>query len=138
MFKQLTEWRSERGLNSYNFESQIRCDVEELFELMGYDNLDMEYLINDFMERYYISTLQPKDTEKVDAHCDKIVFAVNAIEQLGYDAEQCMNETIKEISSRTGAINPGTKKWEKFKTEEAKAKWYKADYSKFKRVKNDR
>ena len=49
---------------------------------------------------------------------------------LGFIPEACMMETIKEISSRTGAYNPITDKWEKFKTPEAMAKWYSADYSK--------
>ncbi len=40
--------------------------------------------------------------------------------------------TLKEISSRTGSWNPVTGKWEKFKTPEAMAKWYSADYSKAK------
>jgi hypothetical protein len=52
-----------------------------------------------------------------------------AIEELGYDFDKCMHETLKEISSRTGSMNEETGKWEKFTTAEAKASWYKADYS---------
>ena len=52
-----------------------------------------------------------------------------AIEELGYDFDKCMDETLKEISSRTGSMNEETGKWEKFTTAEAKASWYKADYS---------
>ena len=46
----------------------------------------------------------------------------------GYNFEIAMLETIKEISSRTGSYNEATKKWEKDLSDEAKAKWYKADY----------
>ena len=61
----------------------------------------------------------------------QVIFTTcaTAIEELGYDFDKCMNETLKEISSRTGSINEETGKWEKFTTEEAKASWYKADYS---------
>lgn len=51
---------------------------------------------------------------------------------LGYDFYSAMNETIKEIDSRTGAYDPKIGKWVKFTTPEAKALWYYADYSKCK------
>lgn len=50
------------------------------------------------------------------------------IERLGYDPYQCMLETIKEISSRTGTYNEAIGKWVKDKSPEAMAKWHKADY----------
>jgi len=59
-------------------------------------------------------------------------YAKYQIEYLGYDFLIAMDETLKEIHSRTGAMNEATGKWEKFKTEEAMALWYKADYSKAK------
>jgi hypothetical protein len=48
--------------------------------------------------------------------------------QKGYDLFVCMDETIKEISSRTGSYDPAIGKWIKDKSPEAKAKWYKANY----------
>ena len=39
-----------------------------------------------------------------------------------------MLETIKEISSRTGAYDENAKKWVKDTSDEARAKWYKPDY----------
>ena len=47
---------------------------------------------------------------------------------IGYDFKMAMNETIKEISSRTGSYDETAKKWIKDTSEEAKAKWYKANY----------
>ena len=64
----------------------------------------------------------------VDAYCDVIVFAVGAIMKLGYHPTIALHETGKEINSRRGAIVDG--KFEKDLSDEAKAKWYKADYSK--------
>ena len=47
-----------------------------------------------------------------------------------------MDETIKEISSRTGAYDENAKKWVKDESDEAKAKWYQADYE-LARIKNE-
>ena len=50
------------------------------------------------------------------------------IEDMDYDYFKCMNETLKEIESRKGAFNSESGKWEKFKDDESKKLWYKADY----------
>ena len=49
-------------------------------------------------------------------------------EQYGFNFEIAMLETIKEISSRTGAYDENAKKWVKDESNEAKAKWYQANY----------
>ena len=49
-------------------------------------------------------------------------------EQYGFNFEIAMLETIKEISSRTGAYDEKAKKWVKDESDEARAKWYKANY----------
>ena len=51
-------------------------------------------------------------------------------EHYGFNFQIAMDETIKEISSRTGAYDENAKKWVKDESDEAKAKWYKADYEK--------
>lgn len=51
-------------------------------------------------------------------------------EQYGFNFEIAMLETIKEISSRTGSYDEKAKKWVKDESDEAKAKWYQADYEK--------
>lgn len=51
-------------------------------------------------------------------------------EHYGFDFQTAMDETIKEISSRTGSYDEKAKKWVKDESDEAKAKWYKADYEK--------
>lgn len=110
MFQSLKEWREERGLQSTigNIQGNL---CEELTEYLRANTVD----------------------EQIDALCDIVVFSINAIEAKGYDAELCMKETLKEIHSRKGAMNKESGKWEKFKTDDAKALWYKADYSKAKR-----
>ena len=49
-------------------------------------------------------------------------------EQYGFNFEIAMLETIKEISSRTGSYDEKAKKWVKDESDEARAKWYKANY----------
>ena len=51
-------------------------------------------------------------------------------ENYGFNFEIAMLETIKEISSRTGAYDEKAKKWIKDTSDEARAKWYQADYEK--------
>ena len=68
--------------------------------------------------------------EQVDAFCDVITFATGALLKLGYDPEKAIAECGKEINSRVGSMVDG--KFEKDLSDEAKANWYKADYSKAK------
>ena len=49
-------------------------------------------------------------------------------EKYGFNFEIAMLETIKEISSRTGSYDENAKKWVKDESNEAKAKWYSANY----------
>ena len=55
-------------------------------------------------------------------------YCASVCEQYGFNFEVAMLETIKEISSRTGAYDENAKKWVKDESDEARAKWYKADY----------
>lgn len=59
-------------------------------------------------------------------------YLLTAIMLLGYNPQKCLAETIKEISSRTGSFDESINKFVKDTSDEAKAKWYKADYSKCK------
>lgn len=63
---------------------------------------------------------------------DIIEISKYMIENLGFNYDLCMNETLLEIESRKGAFNSDTGKWEKFKDEDSMKLWYKADYSKCK------
>ena len=51
-------------------------------------------------------------------------------EHYGFNFEIAMLETIKEISSRTGSYDEKAKKWVKDSSDQARAKWYQADYEK--------
>lgn len=125
----LKGWREERGITGYSLETHVRCVAEELFELMHYNDEECKANVKAFMGLFYKDVVINMNTV-IDASCDMNVFNTNFIEQAGYCAETAMEETIKEISSRTGATNESTGKWEKFKTPEAQALWYTADYDK--------
>ena len=60
-----------------------------------------------------------------------IALTRDELRSLNLDEDRCFEECHKEISSRTGAWNDEAQKWKKFQTEEAKALWYKADYTQF-------
>jgi hypothetical protein len=108
-FERIKEWSDERRITEQDPDKNgfISMVVEELGEF-----------------------LESKDTEgRIDAMGDIIVFCYGEIAKYGYDGDCVMDEIIKEISSRTGEYSEKTKKWQKFKTPEARALWYKADFS---------
>jgi hypothetical protein len=133
IFTEIRNWAIERGIydKGYNHKAEVRKDIEETFELIGYQ--DTDYLVDEFVDRYYIKSLDPTEDDIVDSHCDKVVFAINAIEALGYDAQLCMSETIAEISSRKGSINEETGKWEKNRDQDPRT-LYTANYQICKRM----
>ena len=112
ILNEINDWANERGLLDIPWDKSAHASfiAEELSEFLR----------------------AKSGNEEIDALCDMIVFATNAMRIRGYDPNIAMEETLREISSRTGAFNPATGKWEKFKTEEAKAMWYSANYDKAK------
>jgi hypothetical protein len=130
IFQNLKSWRKDRGIKGYDHKTHVRCLIEELFELMHYRDEQIERKVKEFMGLYYFYPEELNMNTVIDASCDMNVFNINFTEQAGYDAKKCMEETIAEVSSRKGATNPETGKWEKFTDEEHKKLWYKADYEK--------
>ena len=59
---------------------------------------------------------------------DILTDCAKLCEHYGFNFEIAMLETIKEISSRTGSYDEKAKKWVKDASDEARAKWYQADY----------
>ena len=116
--------------------------VEELFEVNGYEvpkelrpKLREEF--RDFMGWFVSAYELPKRKDHgiddiIDGITDIRVFCIDATVKLKYDPECTLYEVAKEINSREGEIIDG--KFQKYTTPEAKAKWYKADFSGCKRV----
>ena len=57
-----------------------------------------------------------------------LVDCAKLCQYYGFNFKIAMDETIKEISSRTGSYDENAKKWVKDESDEARAKWYKANY----------
>lgn len=131
MIERLEKWRNDRNITEANYKGYFRNVIEELLEPI-YDKKQIDFLKEEIIDRYFIDV--PLDEAKVvDTINDISVFSINENELMGYDFEKTMSETIKEIESRKGEINPETKKFEKFKDEYHQSLWYKADYSRCKR-----
>lgn len=74
--------------------------------------------------------LEAESTEaKVEAMKNMVIASYRELGNMYFDADKCMDEVLKEINSRTGAYSEETKKWQKFKTPEAQALWYEADFT---------
>jgi len=146
--KELERFQTDRLLHKNTFDLRIATMniLEELLEAHGVsDNKDRELaeIAYEEIERIVEQTKyfkrenqegldgcnyeEPTIEDQVDAFCDIQVFAGGEVGKLGYSNEQCLIEVGKEINSRTGEIVNG--KFEKYKTEEAMSKWYKADFS---------
>lgn len=110
MFKKLVQWGAERNITRQlpDKNSFVKNIVSELGE--------------------YIDHTKPYS--EVDAICDIMVFCITELPKHGINPELALNETYKEINSRTGAWSDAEGKWLKYKTPEAMALWYEADYSK--------
>jgi hypothetical protein len=98
IFEELKQWREDRHIQKQDDRTFVQNMVEELFEYMYVDKDMVKNLTEEFMDKYYAN--QTTEHQKVDAICDMKVFGINHLETQGYDAEKCMMETIKEISSR--------------------------------------
>ena len=151
LHKQINEWKEQRGLTTQmQREGLIKNLKEEIIELIEAENPDEEidalcdifvfcvgalkltliqkkYLngYSEFKNSYSdIVTQYKKLKQKVnDKNILPLIFTcINTIEDLGFDYFKCMQETIKEISSRTGKYDDKAKKWIKDTSDEAKAK----------------
>lgn len=154
--KALKEWRDSRGLTCEMQQAGYANNVkEELLEAeSSTTNLELVDAICDIailtlncIDNYKIEDLiQPLKNNLPYDFYEDITFILESdferseisgllshindyIEDMGYNFIKCLEETIKEISSRSGEYDPDTKKWVKKIT----GNEYKADYSKCKK-----
>lgn len=117
VLSRIEAWGDERSITTqeHNTANFVKNIVEELGELIEAD--------------------KNNDTnEMIDAIDDIMVFCITELPKLNVSADDALEETLKEISSRTGAWDEEKGKWVKYKTPEAMDKWYKADYMKLIKV----
>ena len=89
-------------------------------------SLDADYILKQMVEKCALFSYF--EWGEASAFNIILINCAYLCEHYGYNFEIAMLETIKEISSRTGTYNETSKKWIKDESDEAKAKWYKADY----------
>ena len=155
--KKLTQWMDERSLDingqRKGFDSNIQEEMIEYFSAKN-DNEKIDALCD--ITVFCINTMKTYDKENIrEPQVVNVVpsvsfgkqldyikenkFSKDSLEsmidicytlatEMGYDFKKAMDETIKEISSRTGAFDESLNKWVKDTSKEAKAKWYKANY----------
>lgn len=92
------------------------------------DNLDRYKFLRDILS--YIEYLVNVDSiPNAYSLVNSVNLLTTAIYSLNYNPLDCLQETIKEISSRTGHFDTTINKFIKDTSDEAKSKWYKANYS---------
>lgn len=105
-----------------NYKPQT-LDTNEKDEIITRDvNYRLKNLLTDCGAFNIYSCYCGGDLNDVLTDCAKLC------EHYGFNFEIAMLETIKEISSRTGAYDENAKKWIKDSSDEARAKWYSANY----------
>ena len=89
-------------------------------------SLDADYILKQLVEK--CARLSYFDWGEASAFNIILINCAYLCEYYGFDFQIAMDETIKEISSRTGTYDEKAKKWVKDESDEAKAKWYQANY----------
>ena len=109
-----------------NAGADIPCEFKRTEIEWKKSSLDADYILKQMIEK----CAEFSHFEWVDIPSFNIILANCAYlcEHYGFDFQIAMDETIKEISSRTGAYDENAKKWVKDESDEAKAKWYQANY----------
>lgn len=96
--------------------------------LTDFDPLNEHNMLLEELQEFAHAGACEQEYETVDALCDIIVVAAGGLHKLGYNPEDALLETVKEIRSRKGEVNTETGKWEKDRNQDP-ATLYKAVYT---------
>ena len=108
--------------------ADIPCELKRTEIEFKKSSLNADYILKQMVEK--CARFSYFEWGEASAFNIILINCAYLCEHYGYNFEIAMLETIKEISSRTGTYNETSKKWIKDESDEAKAKWYKADYNK--------
>ena len=109
-----------------NAGADIPCEFKRTEIEWKKSSLDADYILKQMVERCaFLSYFEWREAKSFNII---LINCAYLCELYGFDFQIAMDETIKEISSRTGAYDENAKKWVKDESDEAKAKWYQADY----------
>ena len=106
--------------------ADIPCELKRTEIELRKSSLDADYILKQMVEK--CARFSYFEWGEASAFNIILINCAYLCEHYGFNFQIAMDETIKEISSRTGAYDENAKKWVKDTSDEAKAKWYKADY----------
>ena len=109
-----------------NAGADIPCEVKRTEIEFKKSSLDADYILKQMVEK--CARLSYFDWGEASAFNIILINCAYLCEYYGFNFQIAMDETIKEISSRTGTYDEKAKKWVKDESDEAKAKWYQANY----------
>ena len=108
--------------------ADIPCELKRTEIELKKSSLNADYILKQMVEKCarfsYFEWREAKSFNIILINCAYLC------EHYGFNFQIAMDETIKEISSRTGSYDEVSKKWVKDESDEARAKWHKADYEK--------
>ena len=106
--------------------ADIPCELKRTEIELRKSSLDADYILKQMVEK--CARFSYFEWGEASAFNIILINCAYLCEHYGFNFQIAMDETIKEISSRTGAYDENAKKWVKDESDEAKAKWYKANY----------
>ena len=106
--------------------ADIPCELKRTEIELRKSSLDADYILKQMVEK--CARFSYFEWGEASAFNIILINCAYLCEHYGFNFQIAMDETIKEISSRTGAYDEKAKKWVKDESDEAKAKWYKANY----------
>ena len=114
--------------------ADIPCELKRTEIELRKSSLDADYILKQMVEK--CARFSYFEWGEASAFNIILINCAYLCEHYGFNFQIAMDETIKEISSRTGTYDENAKKWIKNESDEARAKWYQADYEKA-RIKNE-
>ena len=108
--------------------ADMPCEFKRTEIELKKSSLDADYILKQMVEK--CARFSYFEWGEASAFNIILINCAYLCEHYGFNFQIAMDETIKEISSRTGAYDEVSKKWVKDESDEARAKWYKADYEK--------
>ena len=108
--------------------ADIPCELKRTEIELRKSSLDADYILKQMVEK--CARFSYFEWGEATAFNIILINCTYLCEHYGFNFQIAMDETIKEISSRTGAYDENVKKWIKDESDEARAKWYQADYEK--------
>ena len=108
--------------------ADIPCELKRTEIELRKSSLNADYILKQMVEK--CARFSYFEWGEASAFNIILINCAYLCEHYGFNFQIAMDETIKEISSRTGAYDENAKKWVKDESDEARAKWHKADYEK--------